>query len=51
MDYGLLIRSQYKAGDDMVAAFEDCMANWHEAVQDETQLPQLVGFKCGGYFR
>jgi alkanesulfonate monooxygenase SsuD/methylene tetrahydromethanopterin reductase-like flavin-dependent oxidoreductase (luciferase family) len=36
MDYGLLIRSQYKAGDDMVAAFDDCMA--------QARLAEKLGF-------
>ncbi len=36
MDYGLLIRSQYKAGDDMVAAFDDCMA--------QARLAEELGF-------
>ena len=36
MDYGLLIRSQYKAGDDMTVRFDECMA--------QARLAEELGF-------
>ena len=36
MDYGLLIRSQYKAGDDMAVRFDECMA--------QARLAEKLGF-------
>jgi len=36
MDYGLLIRSQYKAGDDMAVRFDECM--------EQARLAEKLGF-------